>query len=107
MVGWLARVARKAVSIVLSVVGKPHSRRCGGWADTRPTPCALAISSLVTGCRSFDMVQVKDAQGHIFATRLSNVFVIGKGTKPMVSLPKRKGIKKTIMEERTERPPKQ
>jgi len=56
---------------------------------------------------SFDMVQVKDAQGHIFATRLSNVFVIGKGTKPMVSLPKRKGIKKTIMEERTERPPKQ
>jgi len=55
---------------------------------------------------SFDIVHLKDATGHIFATRLGNVFVIGKGTKPHVSLPKRKGIKKTILDERNERPPK-
>ena len=55
---------------------------------------------------SFDIVHLKDSTGHMFATRLGNVFVIGEGTSPMVSLPKRKGIKKTIIEERNERPPK-
>ena len=39
-------------------------------------------------------------------TRLGNVFVIGTGSKPNVSLPKRKGIKQTILEERALRPPK-
>ena len=52
------------------------------------------------------MVHIKDSAGHIFATRLGNVFVIGEGTKPIVSLPKRKGIKMTITEERNLRPPK-
>ncbi len=55
---------------------------------------------------SFDIVHIKDSVGHVFATRLHNVFVIGKGTRPLVSLPKRKGLKKTITEERAERPPK-
>merc|ERR1712050_41614 len=55
---------------------------------------------------SFDIVHLKDSSGHMFATRLGNVFVIGEGNRPMVSLPKRKGIKKTILEERTLRPPK-
>merc|ERR1711998_493239 len=55
---------------------------------------------------SFDIVHLKDSAGHMFATRLGNVFVIGEGNTPMVSLPKRKGIKKTIIEERALRPPK-
>merc|ERR1711918_99839 len=55
---------------------------------------------------SFDIVHLKDSAGHMFATRLGNVFVIGQGNTPMVSLPKRKGIKKTIIEERADRPPK-
>eukprot|EP00962_Isochrysis_galbana_P025351 scaffold7798_cov126-Isochrysis_galbana.AAC.5 len=55
---------------------------------------------------SFDIVHVKDSSGAIFATRLGNVFVIGKGSKPMISLPKRKGLKRTILEERAERPTK-
>jgi len=50
---------------------------------------------------SFDIVTVKDAKGHTFATRLGNVFVIGK-TQALVSLPKGKGIKKTIQEEKAE-----
>merc|ERR1711988_518677 len=55
---------------------------------------------------SFDIVHLKDAAGHLFATRLGNVFVIGEGSTSLVSLPKRKGIKKTIIEERADRPPK-
>jgi len=55
---------------------------------------------------SFDIVHIKDSAGHIFATRLGNVFVIGEGSTAMVSLPKRKGLKKTILEERADRPPK-
>jgi small subunit ribosomal protein S4e len=48
---------------------------------------------------SFDIVHVKDAIGQAFATRVSNVFVIGKGTKSMVSLPRRKGIKRSVIHE--------
>ncbi|KAI3638424.1 hypothetical protein MIR68_003553 [Amoeboaphelidium protococcarum] len=51
----------------------------------------------------FDIVHIKDALDHTFATRLSNVFVIGKGNKAWVSLPKQKGVKLTILEERDRR----
>lgn len=52
---------------------------------------------------SFDIVHVRDASGHEFATRLSNVFVIGEGAEPMISLPKGKGIKLSIIEEKKAR----
>jgi len=52
---------------------------------------------------SFDIVHVKDALGHSFATRLNNVFIIGKGNKAWVSLPRGKGVKLTIAEERDRR----
>jgi len=48
---------------------------------------------------SFEVVHVKDASGHEFATRSQNVFVIGTGNKPMVSLPKGKGLRMSIVEE--------
>ena len=51
----------------------------------------------------FEICHVKDARDHTFATRLSNVFVIGQGSKPWISLPKGKGIKLTITEERDRR----
>lgn len=50
---------------------------------------------------SFDIAHIKDAAGHTFATRLGNVFVIGKENKPWVSLPRGKGIKLSILEERS------
>ena len=37
--------------------------------------------------------------GQDFATRMQNVFVIGKTDKPLVSLPKGKGIKLSILQE--------
>lgn len=52
---------------------------------------------------SFEIVHVKDANGHIFATRLTNVFIIGKSSKAYISLPKGKGIKLTVAEERDKR----
>ena len=48
---------------------------------------------------SFETVHIQDALGHEFATRLGNVFTVGKGSKPWVSLPKGKGIKLSIIEE--------
>lgn len=52
---------------------------------------------------SFEIVHVKDANGHMFATRLTNVFIIGKSAKAYISLPKGKGIKLSIAEERDKR----
>uniref|UniRef100_A0A7S3DCZ2 40S ribosomal protein S4 n=2 Tax=Palpitomonas bilix TaxID=652834 RepID=A0A7S3DCZ2_9EUKA len=52
---------------------------------------------------SFDIIHVKDAAGHKFATRLTNVFVIGKGNKPAVSLPRNKGVRLSIIEEQSRR----
>jgi len=49
---------------------------------------------------SFDIVTIRDAAGHTFSTRQENVFIIGSGETPMVSLPKGKGIKLSILEER-------
>jgi len=52
---------------------------------------------------SFDIVHVKDAAGNIFATRMNNVFVIGKGIKPWISLPKDRGVRLTVADERDKR----
>jgi len=52
---------------------------------------------------SFDIVHLRDKKGNDFATRLANVFVIGEGAKAWISIPKHKGLKSTILEERTEK----
>jgi len=48
----------------------------------------------------FDIVHVRDSRGHAFATRIGNVFMIGRGKNPMISLPKERGIALTPLEER-------
>jgi len=40
----------------------------------------------------FDIIHVQDERGVQFATRVGNIFVIGKGKKPWISLPKGNGI---------------
>ena len=52
---------------------------------------------------SFEIVHVQDAAGQEFATRLSNVYTIGQGSKPWVTLPRGKGIKLSIVEEAKKR----
>jgi len=51
----------------------------------------------------FDIVHVRDSRGHSFATRIANVFIIGKGKNPLISLPKEKGIALTPLEEKAAR----
>ncbi|XP_043778827.1 40S ribosomal protein S4, X isoform-like [Cervus elaphus] len=52
---------------------------------------------------SFDVVHVKDANGNNFATWLSNIFIIGKGNIRWISLPRGKGIRLSIADERDKR----
>ena len=52
---------------------------------------------------SYEIAHVKDANGNSFATRLSNIFVIGDGKKPVISLPKGKGLRLSLVEERDAR----
>lgn len=52
---------------------------------------------------SHEIIRVRDAAGHDFATRKTNVFIIGKGSEPSISLPKAKGLRKSIIEEQEER----
>ena len=52
---------------------------------------------------SFEIVHVRDERGETFATRITNVFVIGSGKKAAISLPLGKGIRYSIMEERDRR----
>jgi len=49
---------------------------------------------------SFDIVHIRDSAGHSFATRLAYTFVIGKGNHPWVSLPRNKGVRLDINEDR-------
>ncbi|KAF5850787.1 hypothetical protein GGP41_010417 [Bipolaris sorokiniana] len=50
----------------------------------------------------FNIVHIKDAVDNEFTTRESNVIIIGK-EKPWISLPKGKGVKLSIAEERDRR----
>jgi len=53
---------------------------------------------------TFDMIAVKDSAGRSFNTRIDNCFVIGQGNAvPEISLPKDKGVRKTIIEEQEAR----
>jgi len=52
---------------------------------------------------SFDIIHVRDVRGANFATRIKNVFVIGEGKKEHISLPKARGIKTSIFEDRDKR----
>ena len=52
---------------------------------------------------SFDIVHVRDSEGNEFATRLGNVFVLGKGDSPAIKLPVGNGIARTIFEQRAKR----
>jgi small subunit ribosomal protein S4e len=40
----------------------------------------------------FDIIHVQDERGHQFSTRIGNIFPIGKGKKPWITLPKGNGV---------------
>jgi small subunit ribosomal protein S4e len=52
---------------------------------------------------SYEIAHIRDSRGESFATRLSNIFVMGAGKKTEISLPKQKGIRLSLIEERNTR----
>ena len=48
---------------------------------------------------SFNIIIIKDASGNVFSTRQQNVFILGSGSEPAVSLPKAQGVRLSILEE--------
>ena len=49
---------------------------------------------------SYDIANIKDANGNVFSTRSQNIFIIGDGKNPAISLPKGDGLKLGLIEER-------
>jgi small subunit ribosomal protein S4e len=49
---------------------------------------------------SYDIVHLTDKRGNSFSTRTSNVFVVGQGAEPIITIPKAKGLAYTVIEER-------
>lgn len=58
------------------------------------------LQSLEKHPGSFEIAHIRDSQGNIFSTRLGNVFIIGDGKEPVISIPKGEGLRMTLMEER-------
>lgn len=85
--GKIAEVVKFEVGCVATVTRGRNGGRVG------------TIQSIERHPGSFDIVRIKDASNAVFATRLKNVFVVGKD-KPLVSLPRGKGVKMSILEER-------
>merc|ERR1712046_349359 len=53
---------------------------------------------------SFEIVHVKDSKGRAFATRIMNIFTISnKDDEPIISFPRVRGVRDTILEERKKR----
>jgi len=60
------------------------------------------IANVEKHAGSHTIVHIKDKNDNHFATRAENVFILGTGTNALISLPRDKGVKKTILEERAE-----
>jgi small subunit ribosomal protein S4e len=52
---------------------------------------------------SFEIVHLKDSKDNTFATRSSNIFILGQGDKSWIKLPKANGIKLSILEQKQQR----
>jgi small subunit ribosomal protein S4e len=58
------------------------------------------ITSIEKHQGSYDIGFVRDTRGNIFSTRICNLFVMGDGKTPAISLPRGEGIRLTLIEER-------
>lgn len=83
----ITEVARFDVGQLCMIMGGRNTGRVG------------TVQTMEKHKGSFTIVHIKDSAGNIFSTRQANVFIIGSGNKPMISLPKGKGIKLSIVEE--------
>ncbi|KAM1697897.1 hypothetical protein TB2_028751 [Malus domestica] len=98
----------KVRSVQFGKKGIPYLNTFDGRTIRYPDPLIKANDTIKLDLETYKITDfikfdVGYALGHEFATRLGNVFTIGKGTKPWVSLPKDKGIKLSIIEEAKKR----
>lgn len=90
---------KKIVSLVKSGNGK--AVMVTGGANRGRTG---EIVSIERHPGAFDIARLKDAGGHEFATRATNIFVIGKSlSTPLVTLPKQQGLRINVIQEREEK----
>lgn len=61
------------------------------------------ITSIDKHPGSFTIVNVKDARGNTFSTRLCNILVVGDNKTQVISLPRGEGIRQTLIQERDAR----
>jgi len=81
----------KAGKVVMAI-GGAHRGRIGELMYSEKRPGA------------FDIAHLKDENGHEFATRAKNVFIIGNSMEDCpITLPKARGLKMDIIEERLEK----
>jgi small subunit ribosomal protein S4e len=81
----------KAGKVVMAI-GGANRGRIGELMDIEKHPGA------------FDIAHLKDENGHEFATRAKNVFIIGNSMEDCpITLPKARGLKMDIIEERLEK----
>jgi len=79
------------VGNVCLITGGKNLGRVGILKELEPHPGAETIA------------YVEDLAGRPFSTLKSNIFIIGEGNKPMVTLPKGGGVKLTILEQKREK----
>jgi len=58
------------------------------------------LNSIEKHVGSFDIGHVKDSNNNNFSTRLNNVFIIGDGKNPSISLPRGEGLALTLLQQR-------
>merc|ERR1712154_107754 len=92
----LLKVKKKA----LGARGIPYIVTHDGRTIPYPDPGISVNEKVEKHPGAFDICHIRDAKDHKFATRKDNFFIIGSGAKPLISLPKTKGIKYTIIKDR-------
>merc|ERR1711871_911082 len=108
----------RVVSVKVGKKGIPHITTHDGRTVRYPDPFKFEVGqvSMATGGFNagrvgvmtyrerhpggYDIVHLKNSKGGEFATRIQNVFVIGDGSKPAIQLPKGKGVRLSIDEEK-------
>jgi small subunit ribosomal protein S4e len=84
--GEIVKVVKFAPGNMLTIIKGKNCGRVGTYVHIDRHP------------GSFDIVHMKDSAGQEFVTRKEYVFVIGEGSTPMFKLPKRQGVKLTVLQ---------
>merc|ERR1711939_1010571 len=90
----------KVKKVQLGDRGIPYIVTHDGRTIRYPDPAIKVNDSVKLDLNENKIVDPLDRE---FSTRITNVFIIGTGGKPWVSLPKGKGVKLSIAEERDQR----